>query len=683
MCLLLSCKLSAAHIHLTWLTRERKMKLRAHNSTNHIAALLCSLVLLLVCFWLSSAKADDWETVLDSNPLVNETEGEKTLDGKIYNNVLTPPARLSTGIYRWDMTSKALRDCLCKCPTSGRNNQNCTYDIGGASPKEPDTYNSGQCLCPTRRFILPPKSKGADSNTMKCVEQCEKQITENPTNIVERNKYYYHRFQVCYDIVDAEVNNRLPKLRKIRSAEEKKQLYEDMTKANYAQIAVGSRVKYSKLKKGGKHELKAGDILMLSHSNPIPKYVPGSRQPITSPHYALVREEGIYHIMNFAQGGAFDGIHSIDWFFNGSDITNPFTHKRYKDKFNEKYWALYRKQYFALFQVCLPSVKKHKRIRRVENESKEDWKKRKTAHIKSLRFDDFEFNHILPLKQYALIVKVSEKAFKPYPGDFFTTDTPYSMRYSKISNKSGSSSGILLLINKGQYGSLEDLLHNHSEISETKKTKEGIVSITEEKGTVFKQEKHTSLRAVAEAYPDIANIEETLNDVALFTELNSAATSKTDNSATWGPFTKGWSRQNKEDAIKLVRPCLLIDAVYGAPNSPQITIFRNFRDKVLKKSKTGKHLIQLYYKYSPEYTILLKKNSRFIPAIRWSLDLLASKLERIDYDKPQFRLELDAHLKKIDQIATIFLQHDKRDGVEQGNLTPAAMILAISGDIAP
>lgn len=64
-----------------------------------------------------------------------------------------------------------------------------------------------------------------------------------------------------------------------------------------------------------------------------------------------------------------------------------------------------------LFQLTFPMVKEDRKIKKRDEESKEDWKQRKKAYYQALGANDFTFREI-PLEKNQIIIKVVEDAVK-------------------------------------------------------------------------------------------------------------------------------------------------------------------------------------------------------------------------------------------------------------------------------
>lgn len=54
--------------------------------------------------------------------------------------------------------------------------------------------------------------------------------------------------------------------------------------------------------------------------------------------------------------------------------------------------------------------------------------------------------------------------------------------------------------------------------------------------------------------------------------------------------------------------CFIATAAYGDPSHPDVEVLRQFRDRYLKKSRLGRSLVDLYYKYSPRAARIVERD---------------------------------------------------------------------------
>ena len=295
-------------------------------------------------------------------------------------------------------------------------------------------------------------------------------------------------------------------------------------------------------------------------------------------------------------------------------------------------------EYFVIFQPRFPMVKEGLKIEKRDGESKEDWKRRRKAYYQKLGFNDFVFQDI-PLEENPIIIKVVEDGMGYYPEEYFTEITEFSLSVNGIiKTKEGGQEpleGSVLLTRKGLFYSFEELLNTYPLLKE-KREKIKVAIFDKEDG-------------FARKIPRFGG----------------------GNKFTIGPVNKYWTNQDRKQSVVLAKTmlmwfdCFIAHAVYGDSAAKQITVFREFRDKVLKKSPAGQHLIQLYYEYGPEYAIQLRNNPQYIPYVRWCLDRFSSGFERINFESPELHTELNVFMKITDKIASIFFKEGGSQGVGQ------------------
>ena len=85
-------------------------------------------------------------------------------------------------------------------------------------------------------------------------------------------------------------------------------------------------------------EFEDGDIIMLNFDTP-----PGTDANPEANHYAVVYGGELYQILNWPQGGAFDGPRDLSFFFQSRKLTNPFTGETSDFSRIYQYYKVWRK----------------------------------------------------------------------------------------------------------------------------------------------------------------------------------------------------------------------------------------------------------------------------------------------------------------------------------------------------
>jgi hypothetical protein len=278
--------------------------------------------------------------------------------------------------------------------------------------------------------------------------------------------------------------------------------------------------------------------------------------------------------------------------------------------------------YHVVFQITWPTVKEDRKPKRREGESKESWTRRRAAAYKALTAHDFYFQQ-MPLNKMPFVIHVSNLAIDRYPEERLINDSKWAAKlrltFKKKEGGRVALDGTLLLTCRGTYFEKEDLLNAHPGLKEKKELK--VLNFDSEDGTAEGIEKN--------------------------------------NTYVVGPLTRGWSDSDKRASIQFAKvilsmfDCFIAHSVYGDPGAQQVHLFREFRDKVLRKSESGKRLIRLYYEYGPYYAMYLRLNPQYKPYIRTGLDKIAGLITKMDMKDPALSKKLHPLIYIADKTASI------------------------------
>ena len=75
--------------------------------------------------------------------------------------------------------------------------------------------------------------------------------------------------------------------------------------------------------------------------------------------------------------------------------------------------------------------------------------------------------------------------------------------------------------------------------------------------------------------------------------------------------------------------CFIATAVFGSPMAKEVVVLREFRDKYLLKSETGKRLVDFYYHFSPPITEFIKTKPLTRAFVRYHLKFLVYLIKSI------------------------------------------------------
>ncbi|OLO26334.1 hypothetical protein BTR23_23510 [Alkalihalophilus pseudofirmus] len=90
----------------------------------------------------------------------------------------------------------------------------------------------------------------------------------------------------------------------------------------------------------------------------------------------------------------------------------------------------------------------------------------------------------------------------------------------------------------------------------------------------------------------------------------------------------GQQGTNYQRTNKTSGDCFVATAAYGTPLAEEINILRNYRDTVLRYSKTGKKFIAFYYTYGPYLASFINKNPLFKKPIRGLIQVVIRQLKK-------------------------------------------------------
>ena len=103
-----------------------------------------------------------------------------------------------------------------------------------------------------------------------------------------------------------------------------------------------------------------------------------------------------------------------------------------------------------------------------------------------------------------------------------------------------------------------------------------------------------------------------------------------DTDATVALLCGAEEEESDEDGEDSKPPCFIATAAYGSPLHPHLDILRDFRDKYLMPSSSGRKFVSLYYKYSPFAANLIAKHKvlkivvriYLVPLVAFSFSML-------------------------------------------------------------
>lgn len=90
---------------------------------------------------------------------------------------------------------------------------------------------------------------------------------------------------------------------------------------------------------------------------------------------------------------------------------------------------------------------------------------------------------------------------------------------------------------------------------------------------------------------------------------------------------------------KEVSACFIATAVFENQDVYEVFVLRNLRDNFLIKTKSGRYMVELYYKFSPEIAVILKKNKFLKIFVRGILKILIMTFCKLTFFKNRCAFE--------------------------------------------
>jgi len=236
----------------------------------------------------------------------------------------------------------------------------------------------------------------------------------------------------------------------------------------------------------------------------------------------------------------------------------------------------------------------------------------------------------VPVEKGVLVIHVSSGALKKYPREPFVDGAKFTCRVGGSfkqpeENRTIQFAGAILLIALDTFDGMNGLLQAYPAL----KAKEDLeaMAFTNEQGTSIRREEQGTF--------------------------------------TLGPITKGWTAQDKRDAIDLMATimsrfdCFVATVVYPNPMAHEVEVLRRFRDEVLLETKAGAHLARLYYIHGPRWATAVLRDPELVPVIRGALDQVVAFIEHANLEDPAVEWKLNAAIACADRVASLFLQERK------------------------
>lgn len=164
-----------------------------------------------------------------------------------------------------------------------------------------------------------------------------------------------------------------------------------------------------------------------------------------------------------------------------------------------------------------------------------------------------------------------------------------------------------------------------------------------------------------------------LDSKGVFKEPNQSNAPTPDIKFTPGTIADGWSDQSRADALTVtiyfyeMMGCFVATAIYESWLAPELTLFRAFRDKILKTSESGAHLVDLYYQLGPYWAQEVKGDPSLKSSLKPAFDAFVILLEHVDLDNSLVRGVFHTFVYGIDWLFGSSLEAQKEALYQQGS----------------
>lgn len=216
----------------------------------------------------------------------------------------------------------------------------------------------------------------------------------------------------------------------------------------------------------------------------------------------------------------------------------------------------------------------------------------------------------------------------------FSTGKKYSakaqMHFDPMPQKAATDvKGVIAMEVRGTFDTLADLIKAYPDMATP--TKQATIAMMDENGKITQKDKNELASSTLEA-----------------TSLQ-----------------EGWVDDDIEDVIAYATGvyeyygCFVATAVYESFAAPELTVLREFRDTILKKSAAGEHLITLYYFIGPHWAKTVAESDWIKMALKPFLSAFVWTLEMVDMNNPTTQSFLTTMTEWVDWIIGPWMEQEK------------------------